>query len=629
MKLKSPLISILVLTFGLVSPSLAGLELASPFADHMVLQRDRKVCIWGTGDDNTRVDVELASQRVTAIVGTNHCWKAYLTPEPAGGPCSMMVSSGESKITVKDILFGDIWLCSGQSNMQLLTKESDASEQKLMVAVREELRLCTVGKSSSTKPQAKADIKWRTCTQDTARNFSAVGYYFGSELIKSAAVSGVPIGLIDSSFGGTTCEGWIPQAALTNFNAQDLHDSMFSMKPSSLYNAMIAPLGESPIKGVVWYQGESNSGHPDTYVPLLSTMIAEWRKQFSTPDLPFLIVQLPDYASQWDGFYWQWAREVQAQVVQSTPNTALVVALNTTDGFDLHPKNKLEIGRRTALQARRLVYGERIVASGPIFKDAKVEGSTMRVTFDTGGDKLTNLASGGVRGFALAGEDGVYHFANAMIDGNSVVVHLDEVPAPKTVRYAWGAVPNASLFNKSGLPAAPFRTDHFASANIEVLKEPIAHHVTTSAYDILVDGHGKVTSLAVRGAQFLSNEPGMAGGTSIPLMFGGRSLPKVHEIGPDLFACSDDDFTFLFEFKENSMEWVLTNRGKDEVKLNIALSPLVALVQNGNTTTLTHKKSSMIIHDVDSISDSENGKVLQVLVKGKTSKRLLLDMTRN
>jgi sialate O-acetylesterase len=622
-----PAIAAIILLLVSMMPLHAGVKLASVFGDHMVLQRDRQVCIWGTGDSNATITVGIADQSVAANTGVDGRWAAYLKPMPAGGPFHLTVASGNSTATVNDVLIGDVWLCSGQSNMQMPVKDCAASEQAIARTDCPGIRLCSVAKGWKPEIESSADIQWRPCSQESARSFSAVGYFFARELTKDPAMAEVPIGVVDSSFGGTTCEGWIPKTALAGFDSAELHDSMFGIKPSMLYNAMIAPLGKSPIKGVIWYQGESNSGHPDTYPRLLATMINEWRGQFATPDLPFFIIQLPDYASQWDGFYWQWEREAQATLVHSTPHTSLVVAINTTDGFNLHPLQKLELGRRTALLARREVYGEPVLAQGPLFKAVQIEDATVRVSFDTGGDGLASSSSDGVRGFALAGDDGVFRFADARIEGDCVVVQSDQVRAPKYVRYAWAGAPNSTLTDKAGLPAAPFRTDTLPYANVEVQKVPVSHEVTTSTYKITIAGNGTITSLIIQGAQFISNAPGMAGGSSLPFGFGSRSLANIQELGPDLLSCSDNDLTLQFKFGEKEMAWTLTNRGKDDAKFNLALSPRVAVSRQNDAdpVTLGSKSSSVAITGVDSISDSENGKVLQVVVKGGASKQLTLN----
>jgi len=623
-----PAIATIILLLVSLMTSHAGVKLASVFADHMVLQRDRQICIWGTGDANATVKVGLADQTASATVGVDGRWATYLQPLPAGGPFRLTVSSGGNTATVNDVLFGDVWLCSGQSNMQMPVRECAAAEQATARTDSPGIRLCSVAKGWKPEVQSSADIQWRLCTQESARPFSAVGYFFARELAKDPTMARVPIGVIDSSFGGTMCEGWIPQTALAGFDFKELHDSMFGIKPSMLYNAMIAPLGKFPIKGVIWYQGESNSGHPDTYPRLLATMVHKWRAQFASPDLPFFIVQLPDYANQWDGFYWQWQREAQAALVHSTPHTSLVVAINTTDGFNLHPSQKLEIGRRAALLVRRDAYGEPILAQGPLFKTAQIEGATMRVSFDAGGDGLASSSADGVRGFALAGDDGVFRFADANIDGDTVVVQSDQVPAPKYVRYAWAGVPNSTLTDKSGLPAAPFRTDTLPYANVEVQKVPVSHQVTTSNYKITIAGDGTITSLVIQGAQFISNAPGLAGGSSLPFGFGSRSLAAIQELGPDLLSCSDNDVTLQFKFGEKEMVWTLTNRGKDDAKFNLALAPRVASSRQNDVgpVTLTCQSSSTVVAGMDSVTDSENGKVLHLVVPGAASKQMRLSV---
>jgi sialate O-acetylesterase len=604
----------------------AELKLASFFGNQMVLQRERPICVWGEGETNAQVRVSLATWEDTATVGSDGHWQARLAPLPAGGPYRLTVFSGGHTIVLNDILLGDVWLCSGQSNMQMPVKECAPAEQEATLAERPRLRLCAVAKGSNAKPQSSVDIRWRTCTPESARDFSAVGYFFACELLKDPKLADLPVGLIDSSFGGTACEGWIPQAALSSFSPDQLHDSMFGLKPASLYNAMIAPLGHAAVKGVLWYQGESNSAHPGSYPRLFATLAAEWRKQFEDPQLPFFVVQLPEYVKLWEGFYWPWEREAQAEAVRAVPYSALVLALNTTDGFDLHPKQKLEVGRRLALRVRHDVYREDIVAGGPVFRDAQLEGSTVRVRFDTGGDGLASSSPDGVQGFALAGDDGSYHFARARLDGDAVVLQCDEVPRPKTVRYAWGAVPNANLINRSGLPAAPFRNDHLPYANVEVQKEPISRRVSTSAYSIVINGEGVVTSLVAGDAQFISNQPGMAGGSSIPGFWGPRSLADIRDLGPMLLACSDDQVTLRMAFEERAMEWGITNRSKDAIRFQLALSPGVSVSDSNPKERVVLKQGNAVltIEGFDSVTNTAAGRILVADIGGATARRLRL-----
>jgi len=604
----------------------AELRLATVFGNNMVIQRGLKVHVWGECNSNSSVQVSLGTQRSTGIAQSDGTWQVTLNRVPVGGPYTLSVASDGSMTTVTNVLCGDVWLCSGQSNMQLPVKDVDPVEQKVALVDRPGVRLCAVAKTPSPKPLSSADIRWSVCTPDSARNFSALACFFVSELLKAPTLANVPIGLVDSSFGGTTCEGWIPEPALASFDPKDLHNSMFGIKPANLYNAMIAPLGQSAFKGVVWYQGESNSAHPEAYPKLLATMISEWRKQFTQPALPFFIIQLPDYANLWEGFYWPWIREMQAKAVDQIPNTALVVGMNTTDGFNLHPKEKLEIGRRTALLARRIIYGEDIVAHGPVFKSAQVEGPTVRVLFDTGGEPLASKVAGGVKGFSLAGAEGEYRFADAVIDGDSVIVQSGEVPQPKTVRYAWAAMPQASLINRAGLPAAPFRTDTLAHSNVEIQAQQVTRRVATSAYEIVIDANGMATSLVIQGAQFLSNEAGAAGGGKIPGFWGPKALTNIREIGPRLLACSDDDVTLQMAFDEKSMLWTFTNRGKDPISYQLALSQSVRAPDSltDGKATVTRGGVSLTLNGFDSITNTPTGAVLISQINAGSAKTLSL-----
>jgi sialate O-acetylesterase len=608
---------------------LANAQVALPgiFGDNMVLQRGQPVRVWGTATPKAKVSVQLGAQGATTTAEADGHWQITLEPMLAGGPYILTAASGGGTATLTNVLCGDLWLCSGQSNMQMPVQEANPAEQQAALVNLPHLRLCSVPKAPSPTPLSSAKIQWRACTPDAARNFSAVACFFAIELRKDPALTNVPLGVVDSSFGGTTCEGWIPQSALSNFSAGDLHASMFGIKPANLYNGMIAPLGQTAFKGVLWYQGESNSAHPETYPAFLASMISEWRKQFEQPNLPFLIVQLPEYANLWEGFYWPWIREKQAQAAQSIPNAALVPGIRTTDGFNLHPKEKLELGRRAALVARRVAYGEDLVAFGPQFKSAASEGSAIRVTFDSGGNGLASAAPDGVLGFALAGSDGEYHFAKAEIDGESVVVRSEEVPLPKTVRYAWGAVPQASLINQAGLPAAPFRTDSQPCSNVEVQRQQVARRVATSTYEIVIDAKGMATSLIVNGAQFLSNEPGAAGGSSIPGFWGPRALGDIREMGPQLLRCQDQEVTVQMLFGEKSMEWAITNGGKEPITFQLALSPQVKApdsISEGKAT-LTRGKAVLKVQGFDTITNTATGALLKTSIKSGDARTIAFE----
>jgi sialate O-acetylesterase len=596
------------------------------FASNMLVQRGQPMRVWGKCHPNGSVQVSFGGRQATAPAGVEGRWQVSFDPVPVGGPYTLTVSGEGDTITLTNVLCGDLWLCSGQSNMQWPVKDVDPIEQKAARVERPNVRLCSIARTPSAQPLASGDIQWRCYTPDSARDFSAVACFFAGELLKDPALANVPIGLVDSSFGGTTCEAWIPEPALATFKAKDLHDSMFGIKPAHLYNGMVAPLGQTSFKGAIWYQGESNSAHPETYPALLGAMISEWRKQLEQPKLPFFIVQLPDYANSWEGFYWPWIREMQANAVQSIPDTALVISLGTTDGFNLHPKEKLEIARRTTLLARRVAYGEDVVAMGPVFRSATAEGPTLRVAFDTGGAGLASTATDGVTGFAVAGADGEYRFADGRIEGESVVVRSEEVPQPQTVRYAWAAVPRATLINRSGLPAAPFRTDTLPYSNVEIQKQQVTRRVATSAYEIVVDANGMPRSLLFRGMQFLSNEPGTAGGGSIPGFWGPRTLNQIREIGPRLLSCSDEEVTLQMAFNEASLEWTLNNRGKEPITFQLALSPHVQLLNSTmeGTTTLVRGTNQVTLKGFDNVTNTPTGPWLISLVKAGATKSILL-----
>ena len=617
-----------LLTAGLLTSGAFGAELRLPeiFGHNMVLQRGQPVRVWGEGRPGAGVQVRIGDQSGIAHAGADGHWQVALDPVVSGGPYTLTVSADGKRLTLTNVLCGDVWLCSGQSNMQWPVKDVDPAEQKVALVDRPNLRLCSVAKAPSAQPLDSAKMQWAICTPESVRTFSAVASFFAIELLDAPSLTNIPIGVIDSSFGGTTCEGWIPEPSLTNFAAKDLHDSMFGIKPAQLYNGMIAPLGHSAFKGVLWYQGESNSAHPETYPALLAVMAGEWRKQFGQPDLPFLVVQLPAYANLWEGFYWPWIREMQALAVHSISNTALVVTLETTDGFNLHPKEKREIGRRSALLARRVAYGESLVARGPVFRDATVNGSTVCVKFDTAGDGLATATRSGVRGFAVAGADGVYHFADAKIEGESVVVRSDGVFRPETVRYAWAAMPRGTLVNKSGLPAAPFRTDQLPCSNVEIQAQQITRRVATSAYEIVIDANGMATSLVVHGAQFLSNEPGADGGGNIPGFWGARALTTIREIGPRLLSCSDDEVAVQMAFDETSMQWSFTNRGTDPITFQLALSPHVRAPDSliGGKVTLTRGSAALTLTGFDSITNTPAGAKLISHIKAGAANTIFL-----
>ncbi len=608
-------------------PEKIGLKLGAPFGDHMVVQRDRPIRVWGEAGPGLVIEVRLGSRRVETKAGPAGQWEATLDPMPAGGPHALRASVGDVSVEAADVLIGDVWLCSGQSNMQMTLKESDGGLAAAdAVGTPRRLRFCSVGRKASANPETKGDIHWREASPAVSREFSAVGFYFASGLLSDRALDGVPIGVIDSSFGGSMCEAWIPKEALSAFDPKDLRASLFGVAPSGFYNAMIAPLGRAPIRGVVWYQGEGNAGRPESYPRLLGALIASWRERFETPHLPFIVIQLPDWAAGADGMSWAWIRDAQAAAVRATPHTSLAVGINTTDGFDLHPRQKAELGRRAAFLALRNVYNRPIIANGPVFREAKAEGNALRVTFDTAGGELVSRGGGPIRGFAIAGADGKYRYADATIEGEAVVLRSEGVPAPKTVRYAWAGVPEATLANRLGLPAAPFRTDDLSAPDADLHKQPVTRHIRMKAYEATIDGAGSVTSLGIGGKQFLSNELGGAGGTGVPGWFGFRNLADIRDLGPGLVSCGDNEVTVLLRFGEKEMEWEVTNQSKGELRFRVALAPHVAVKGQAGSgpLTLTRGSASLTLTGVDTMTTSDDGRILEMAISGQGTKRLVL-----
>lgn len=598
-------------------PVAAEFGLGEAFGEHMVLQRGRPIRVWGRAEAGAVVEVRVGPRRGEAEAGPEGRWEVVLEPLPAGGPHVLKAEAGDEVTEVDDVLVGDVWLCSGQSNMQMTLKESEGGPEAADAAGSlRELRLATVGRKAAATPESTCELRWRAPSPEVARDFSAVGFYFAAALRADPALEGVPIGVIDSSFGGSRCEAWIPEEALAGFDPATLRPSLFGTGPSGYYNAMIAPLTRAPIRGVVWYQGEGNADQPGPYDDLLGALIASWRERFEIPDLPFVVIQLPDWVAGADGYSWAWLREAQAEAVRATERTSLAVGIRTTDGHNLHPTEKAPIGRRAALCALRDVYGRPVLASGPSFQAARPEGGALRVEFDAAEGGLATIDGRPPRGFAIAGADGEYAYADARIEGDAVVLESAAVPAPRTARYAWAGAPDATLTDRSGLPAPPFRTDTLDPPDVDVQHLPVARHVRMKGYEATVSGSGSVTSLGVGGKQFLSNALNGAGGTGVPGWLGFRSLSNIREPGPGRVLCGDSEVEVLLDFAEAGMEWTVTNRSPNAITFRIALAPQVAVTAPGDPAALTLSRgdASLTVTGVETVTDTEDGPVLEVPV---------------
>ncbi len=466
------------------------------FSSNAVLQRDQTLPIWGDAADGEKVTVEFAGHRVSTTAQSGH-WRVDLPALPADSSPQRMVIRGSNEIILENILIGDVWLCGGQSNMAWTLAKS-ANGGTVAAAVQEPLvRLLSVPRRQSEKPANDVKAQWQLCAPPHAAGFSAVGFYFGRELQHSLKV---PIGLIGSHVGGTAAELWTSEAGMQQLpelrNLVSKHEQAVAKfdparaaaafakaqadypqqlqrakeqhkpaprpptltpnpkgrGPSSLYNGMIAPLQPFAIRGVIWYQGESNRHDVPLYAKLFPQLIADWRAAWKQPNLPFLFVQIAPFNAIPPEL-----REVQTQTWQHTPGTAMVVITDHGAANDIHPTAKEPVGKRLALAARAVAYHEKISYSGPLAESATLSPEGVKLGFKFAESGLvTQPSHANLRGFTLAGADGKFVAATARIVGNAIEVKAEGVPQPQRVRFGWSNVPDVNLFNRELLPAVPF-----------------------------------------------------------------------------------------------------------------------------------------------------------------------------
>ncbi len=468
--------------------ALADVSVTNIFTDHMVLQRDIPCPVWGMAEAGEKVTVKLGLSQGTATAGADGKWSVKLPASKMNASAQELTISGKNTIVIKDVLVGDVWLCSGQSNMEWNLGSCNAAED-IAAANLPNLRRIKFPHVSLNKPTTDVPGKWETCSPQNTAGFTAVGFYFARRVQKE---TGVPIGLLDDSWGGTRIEPWVPvegfaaepalSAILEKVKQRDAAAAaspstapIGSGEPVALYNGMIYPVVPFGIKGALWYQGESNGGEGDEYYSKMRALIGGWRKVWDQGDFPFYFVQLANFQKDSNtpqgGDGWAKLRQAQTKSLQ-IPHTGMAVIIDIGEAADIHPKNKFDVGERLALWALHHDYGKKdLVPSGPLFKAATVEGTKMRVSFDyadkglivgkkDGRKPVEAVAGGKLARFAIAGEDKKWVWADAVIDGNSVVVTSPEVPKPVAVRYAFTMNPEgANLYNKEGLPASPFRSD--------------------------------------------------------------------------------------------------------------------------------------------------------------------------
>jgi sialate O-acetylesterase len=442
----------------------AAVKPAALFSDGAVLQQGVKVPVWGTAADGEKVTVTFQGQSVTATAKDGR-WRAELAPLKAGGPFELTIA-GENTVKVNNVLVGEVWIASGQSNMQWAVNQSDNPQQVVKDSANPQIRLITIPRRATPQLQPDVDAKWQDCGPATVGDFSAVAYFFGRDLQQQLKV---PVGLISTNYGGTPAEAWTSHEALA---AEPSLKSLASMpategpnSPAGLYNAMIHPLLPYAIRGAIWYQGESNAGRAYEYRTLFPTMIKDWRAKWGQGDFPFLLVQLaPFFKIDFEPKDCAWAelRDAQLYSTQSLPSVGMAVITDYGDEADIHPKWKAPVGGRLALAARALAYGEKIPYSGPEYYEQKVDGNKVVLSFKhTDGGLVARGGSGELYGFTIAGADQKFVNAHAELQGDKVVVSSPAVKEPVGVRMGWANYPLVNLYNGAGLPASPFRTDTF------------------------------------------------------------------------------------------------------------------------------------------------------------------------
>jgi sialate O-acetylesterase len=489
--------TLIAFTCALSLTSVAEVTLPALLADHMVVQRGLPVHVWGMAAPHEVVSVSFRGEAKSGTADEDGRWSVYLSPGEAGGPFQLSIKATNT-ITINDVLVGDVWVASGQSNMEFPMTALVNAQTEIAAAQYPKIRLFVVKHKPADYPLENVESKgWAACTPETAADSSAVAYFFARNLQQKL---GVPIGLIESYWGGTAAESWTSlrglgadaslmpvfaaraktldaesttilqqereerefQTAVAQAKAdgkplpwRKWHPDFAAWAPAALYNGMIAPLTPFAIRGVIWYQGEANSGadRAPLYSRLFQAMIRDWRNDWGEGDFPFLFVQIANWNTEPEGL-WPDVRNAQRQAL-ALRNTGMAVTIDIGDPDDIHPKNKQDVGLRLALAARAITYGEKIEWSGPLYRQVTQEEHALRVWFD----HANGLASKGAQltGFEVAGADGKYSAADAKIDGSSVIVSSAAVPTPVSVRYGWAANPNCNLFNKEGLPASPFQ----------------------------------------------------------------------------------------------------------------------------------------------------------------------------
>ena len=500
-------LSICLVAFCLWSSfAAADVKLPAIFGSHMVLQQGQKDRIWGTADADEEVTVEIADQKQTAKAGQDGKWSVTLEPLAVGGPHQLKVK-GRNEIVFDDVLVGEVWLCSGQSNMGWEVGSANDPDLETLTAKFPKLRLISVPQVGTQEPQDDFRGQWEVCSPEVARHFSAVGYFFGRQLQQTLDV---PVGLIDDAWGGSACEAWIRRDLLA---ADERYKPLLERweaiekrfpedkaayeaklaewkvaadkakaegqqppqppvnpegqmrgnhRPANIYNGVLKPTIGYGIRGAIWYQGESNAGRAYQYRELFPLMISSWRQEWGIGDFPFYWVQLADFRQEKPepgDSDWAELREAQTMTMK-LPNTGQAVIIDLGEAQDIHPRNKQDVAKRLARWALARDYGIDVPYRSPEFKSMEKADGKIVLTFDHAGPGLRAFDVPEVRGFTIAGDDKKFASAQAKIVGpDKIEVWSDAVKEPVAVRYAWADNPVCNVYSRNGLPLTPFRTD--------------------------------------------------------------------------------------------------------------------------------------------------------------------------
>ena len=498
----------------------AAVEMPAIYSDHMVLQQDAENPIWGWDEPGQAISITLASgdsqnakaksRRVAAEANAQGRWQAKLPALTAGGPWRLTIA-GSTTVTIGDVLVGEVWFASGQSNMAMTVSRSLRADQEQAAAEHPQIRMFTTSRIVGVEPSDRCSGTWQVCSPETVGGFSATAYFFGRKVHQELKR---PVGLINSSWGGTAVEAWTSRQAQEKYQslkpvlapwdekvnafdesaAKQQFDKALARwkeasarakaagkrvprrpqlanptkdqnRPANLYNGMVHPHIPYGIRGAIWYQGERNRrSNPELYGEQLKCLIRDWRDRWELGDFPFILVQLPNFQAaqskpiEPDG--WVTVRDGMDSVLK-LDNTGMAVTTDIGEANDIHPRNKQDVGKRLALWALANTYKQDVVFSGPRFTSAEFSGNQVVLTFEHVADGL-QVKGEKLEGFAMAGEDKVFHWAQAEVRGDRVHVTCPEVAMARSVRYAWAPNPQANLFNSEGLPAAPLRTDNWS-----------------------------------------------------------------------------------------------------------------------------------------------------------------------